>query len=230
MAKALVLVVEDDADIAALIVRYLAQAGYDSEIIASGGDVLPRVRERLPDLIVLDLMLPQVSGLDLCRALRANPHTASIPIVIVTARGDESDRIVGLEIGADDYVTKPFSPNELLARIAAVLRRTQRPADSSRVLRQGTVTVDLDSHTVTDAEREVHLTAKEFLLLQLMIERRGHVLSRDQLLSQIWGYQYTGGSRTVDVHIRRLREKLPSLARDIVTIKQFGYKLRPATS
>ena len=220
-----ILVVEDDPDISSLIVRYLEKSGYTSEVVATGGDVLPRVQAQLPDLMLLDLMLPQLNGLDLCRALRANPKTASIPIVIVTARGDESDRIVGLQLGADDYVTKPFSPNELVARIAAVLRRTRRPPETSSILRHRDVELDLDRHVVTAAGRDIHLTAKEFLLLQLLIERRGRLLSRDQLLTQIWGYRYTGGSRTVDVHIRRLREKLPSLSTDITTIKQFGYKL-----
>jgi DNA-binding response OmpR family regulator len=142
---------------------------------------------------------------------------------MVTARADESDRVAGLELGADDYVTKPFSPRELTARVKAMLRRAGPPRADR--LRYGPITIDLDQHVVRDGEHEVHLTAKEFLLLRYLIEHRGRVLSRDLLLSDVWGYSYTGGTRTVDVHVRRLREKLPVLAKGIATIKQFGYKL-----
>jgi DNA-binding response OmpR family regulator len=178
----------------------------------------------MPDLVVLDLMLPEVDGLRVCQAMRANPATAAIPIIMLTARGDEADRIAGLELGADDYVTKPFSPKELAARVAALLRRTTR-VQAAGVLRYGPIAIDVDRHTVTAEGREVRLTAKEFLLLQYLVQHRGRVLSRDLLLTDVWGYQYTGGTRTVDVHIRRLREKLPLLGAAIQTIKQFGYKL-----
>jgi DNA-binding response OmpR family regulator len=159
-----------------------------------------------------------------CRALRADRDTAAVPIIMVTARAEESDRVAGLELGADDYLTKPFSPRELVARVKALLRRTQRPAET-RLLEHGSLRMDLDRHVVMDGEREVTLTAKEFLLLQYLLEHPGRVLSRDLLLSDVWGYNYTGGTRTVDVHVRRLREKLPVLADTIVTVKQFGYKL-----
>ena len=220
-----VLVVEDDQDIAELVAHHLHKAGYASEILTSGAEVLPVVRERPPALVVLDLMLPGRNGLDVCRSIRAEPRTSGVPIIMLTAKTDETDRIVGLELGGDDYVTKPFSPKELVARVGAVLRRARREQPPRSLLRFGPVTVDTDRHVVTCDGRAVRLTAKEFLLLRYLIEHRGRVLSRDVLLSDVWGYTYTGGTRTVDVHIRRLREKLPMLASAIVTVKQFGYKL-----
>jgi DNA-binding response OmpR family regulator len=221
-----ILVVEDDRDIAQLIVHYLTQAGHDPDVVSSGADALAAVRQRTPDLVVLDRMLPGLDGLEICRALRANPATATLPIIMLTARAEESDRIVGLELGADDYVTKPFSPKELVARVGALLRRATRMPPDERIRRYGPLSIDVDRHVVTDEGHEVKLTAKEYLLLQYFFDHRGRVLSRDLLLSDVWGYQYTGGTRTVDVHVRRLREKLPVLVRAIETIKQFGYKLK----
>ena len=221
-----VLVVEDDPDIADLVTRYLEKAGYAAARVSSGRDALDAVRAKAPDLIVLDVMLPHVDGLEVCRLLRANELTASIPIIMLTARAEESERIVGLEMGADDYIPKPFSPNELVARVRALLRRSQRrDAPSGRPLSLGAITVDPDRHSVLLEGREVTLTAKEFLLLAYLLQHRGRVLSRDILLEQVWGYRYTGGTRTVDVHVRRLREKLPPLTDALVTVKQFGYKL-----
>jgi DNA-binding response OmpR family regulator len=220
-----VLVIEDNADIAELLRHSLEKAGYAVETRGTGPDGLAYARERAPDLVVLDLMLPGMDGLQVCQTLRGSAATAGIPIIMLTARGEESDRIRGLELGADDYVTKPFSPKELVARAAAVLRRAARPKPATAILEYGPVTIDLSRHEVTAAGRDVRLTAKEFLLLQYLIEHRGRVLSRDLLLTDVWGYQYTGGTRTVDVHIRRLREKLPFLTDAIVTIKQFGYRL-----
>lgn len=219
------LVVEDDRDIAELVAHHLHKAGYASEILRSGAEVLSAVRERPPALVVLDLMLPGRDGLDVCRSMRADPRTSAVPIIMLTARGDETDRVVGLEVGGDDYVTKPFSPKELVARVGAVLRRARRERPPRSLLRFGLLTVDTDRHVVTCDGRDVRLTAKEFLLLRYLIEHRGRVLSRDVLLTDVWGYRYTGGTRTVDVHVRRLREKLPLLASAIVTVKQFGYKL-----
>jgi two-component system alkaline phosphatase synthesis response regulator PhoP len=224
-----ILIVEDDQDIAKLVARYLNKAGYTTEIVASGRDALRTITTNAPDLLVLDLMLPQVDGLEICRAVRANKKTAAIPIIMLTARGEESDRIVGLEIGADDYLSKPFSPGELVARVRALFRRAQRVEGSDdRRIRYGPIVVDADRHTVAAHGSEVTLTAKEFLLLQYLLEHRGRVLSRDVLLTDVWGYRYTGGTRTVDVHVRRLREKLPLLAASLVTVKQFGYKLLDA--
>ncbi|OFV93077.1 MAG: DNA-binding response regulator [Acidobacteria bacterium RIFCSPLOWO2_12_FULL_65_11] len=221
-----ILVVEDDPDIADLVVRYLDKAGYSTERLSSGRDALDAVRAKPPDLIVLDLMLPQVDGLEVCRALRAHDKTAAIPIIMLTARADESERIVGLEMGADDYLAKPFSPNELVARVRALLRRAHRVAPSSGTpLTYGPIAVDPEQHTVSSEGCAVTLTAKEFLLLEYLLQHRGRVLSRDVLLQQVWGYRYTGGTRTIDVHVRRLREKLPLLTQALVTVKQFGYKL-----
>jgi len=220
-----IFVVEDDRDIAALIAHYFEKAGWQAHVFSSGAAALLAARQSSPACIVLDLMLPGMDGLEVCRALRSEPATAQTPIIMVTARAEETDRIVGLEIGADDYIAKPFSPNELVARVRAVLRRSQRAPASSTLLRFGSVTMDLERHTVSHDGTEVNLTAKEFLLLQYFLQHRGRVLSRDMLLGDVWGYRYTGGTRTVDVHVRRLREKLPMLVDALVTVKQFGYKL-----
>ena len=221
----LILVVEDDRDIADLLVHHLGRAGYAADIVADGGSVMERVRQRTPDLIVLDLMLPGLTGLEVCRQLRAEADVSNIPVIMLTAKADETDRIVGLELGADDYVTKPFSPKELVARVGAVLRRTERSEKRNSSLVFGSVGLDVESHQVTLEGREIRLTAKEFLLLKYFIEHQGRVLSRDILLSDVWGYVYTGGTRTVDVHVRHLRDKIPVLSRALVTVQQFGYKL-----
>ncbi len=194
-------------------------------IVTSGRDVMPQIKREAPDLVVLDLMLPGLDGLQVCRAIRADANTAAIPIIMLTAKAEESDRIVGLELGADDYITKPFSPNEVVARVRALLRRAHRAAPANNRLTYGGLSVDVDRHVVKIDGHEVRLTAKEFLLLEYLMLHRGRVLSRDLLLSDVWGYSYTGGTRTVDVHVRRLREKVPMLAETIVTVKQFGYKL-----
>jgi DNA-binding response OmpR family regulator len=224
--RARVLIVEDDRDIADLVAHYLGKAGFTTTVLASGRDALTAIRERPPDLVILDLMLPQVDGLEICRIMRAHDTTAAIPIIMLTARGEESDRIVGLEIGADDYMAKPFSPNELVARARALLRRTQRgTSPRATAVTYGAIVVNPETHNVSSSGVGVTLTAKEFLLLEYLLEHRGRVLSRDVLLTDVWGYRYTGGTRTVDVHVRRLREKLPLLAEALVTIKQFGYML-----
>jgi two-component system, OmpR family, alkaline phosphatase synthesis response regulator PhoP len=220
-----ILVAEDDRDIAELIGLYLQKAGWTPLLSSSGDDALARVRSESIDLAILDVMLPGMSGLEVCRALRANKDTAQLPIIMVTARAEETDRIIGLEIGADDYIAKPFSVNELVARIRALMRRSRRGEPEELMLRFGPIGVDLSRHIVTDGDREVKLTAKEFMLLHYLLQHRGRVLSRDLLLGDVWGYRYTGGTRTVDVHIRRLREKLPVLVDALVTVKQFGYKL-----
>ena len=223
-----ILIVEDDPDIAELIRHYLEKAGHTVQRLATGGGVLQRLRVDPAELVILDLMLPEVDGLVVCQAMRNDPAIAAIPVIILTARGDEADRVAGLELGADDYVTKPFSPKELSARVTALLRRTSR-APAGSVLKYAGITIDSDRHAVTVDGDDVRLTAKEFLLLQYLVQHRGRVLSRDLLLTDVWGYHYTGGTRTVDVHIRRLREKLPLLAEAIETVKQFGYKLTDRT-
>ena len=220
-----ILVAEDDPDIGSLLEHYLKKARFLATVVMSGRDVMPQIKRDTPDLVVLDLMLPGLDGLQVCRAIRSDSATAAIPIIMLTAKSEESDRIVGLELGADDYITKPFSPNEVVARVRALLRRAHRAAPADNRLSYGALTVDIDRHVVKVNSEEVKLTAKEFLLLQYLMQHRGRVLSRDLLLSDVWSYSYTGGTRTVDVHVRRLREKVPMLADAIVTVKQFGYKL-----
>ena len=220
-----ILVAEDDRDIADLIARYLRKHGWEPHVVANGDEAVVYARRHAIDLVVLDVMLPGLSGLEVCRLLRSNKTTEALPIIMVTARAEETDRIIGLDIGADDYLAKPFSPNELVARVRALLRRSKRAEAPPATLTFGPIVMDLARHTVADDGREVKLTAKEFLLLQYLLEHRGRVLSRDVLLGDVWGYRYTGGTRTVDVHVRRLREKLPALVDALVTVKQFGYKL-----
>jgi DNA-binding response OmpR family regulator len=220
-----ILIIEDDRDIADLVRRYLEKAGFAVELIASGREGLAALTLRPPDLLVLDLMLPHVDGGEICRLARSTPNTAFVPIIMLTARGDEAERIAGLELGADDYIAKPFSPNELVARVRALLRRASRGHAPSPSITYGGIVVNTERHTVESGGDPVALTAKEFLLLNYLLRHRGRVLSRDLLLTDVWGYKYTGGTRTVDVHVRRLREKLPPLGDALVTVKQFGYKL-----
>jgi DNA-binding response OmpR family regulator len=222
-----ILIVEDDPDIAHLVTRYLGKAGFATEHVSNGREALQAIAARRPDVLILDLMLPQVDGLEICRRVRADTTTAALPIIMLTARAEESERIVGLELGADDYLAKPFSPGELVARVRALLRRAHRSATDagSKMVSYGPLSVDTDRHIVTIDGQAVTLTAKEFLLLEYLLQHRGRVLSRDVLLTDVWGYRYTGGTRTVDVHVRRLREKVPFLSTALVTVKQFGYKL-----
>jgi phosphate regulon transcriptional regulator PhoB len=220
-----VLVVEDEPDIRALIVHHLTREGFRCRVAGSGADALARVKATPPDLVVLDLMLPGMDGLEVCRRLRADPSTAGVPIIMLTAKADEVDRVVGLEMGADDYVVKPFSPKELVARVRAVLRRV-RPGEASRPLGAGAVSLDSARHLVTVAGQPVELTPKEFDLLHALLEAAGRVLSREHLLNRVWGYAHADEieSRTVDVHIRRLRAKLGAEERRITTIKGVGYR------
>ena len=220
-----VLVVEDEPDIRNLIVLHLSREGFRCRTAKSGPEALREARAATPDLVILDLMLPDLDGLEVCRRLRSDAATATIPIIMLTAKADEVDRVVGLEMGADDYVVKPFSPKELIARIRAVLRRA-RPAAEARVLRAGAVTIDPMRHQVDVAGTAVALTPKEFDLLRALVEAAGRVLSREQLLERVWGYTRGGDieSRTVDVHVRRLRAKLGDTGRRIATLKGVGYR------
>jgi two-component system, OmpR family, alkaline phosphatase synthesis response regulator PhoP len=224
-----ILIVEDDKDIADLLVHYLQKAGHAVDAAASGTAALAKIKAAPPALVLLDLMLPGMDGLLVCQTLRRDPETAAIPIIMLTARGEEAERIAGLELGADDYVTKPFSPGELVARVGALLRRAKTAAPGAGAgapaIEYGPIRLDVQRHLVTVDGAEVKLTAKEFLLLQYLMEHRGRLVSRDVLLRDVWGYQFTGGTRTVDVHVRRLREKIALLAGAITTIKQFGYRL-----
>jgi two-component system alkaline phosphatase synthesis response regulator PhoP len=223
-----VLIVEDERDIRDLVVLHLQRDGYEVTSAGSGEEALAQVRQSPPDLVVLDLMLPAMSGLEVCRRIRQEQATATLPIVMLTAKADEVDRVVGLELGADDYVVKPFSPKELLARVRAVLRRS-RPGPDTAPMTFGTLTIDPGTHRVFVGGETVELTPKEFELLRALVAVRGRVLSREFLLDRVWGYSRAGEieSRTVDVHVRRLRVKLGAEGRRILTVKSVGYRLDP---
>ena len=221
------LVVEDDPDIVELINHYLVAEGFEVEAVAEGRRALERLRGGAFNAVVLDLQLPGLDGLSVCAEIRRDPRLRALPVIMLTARGDESDRIVGLEVGADDYVVKPFSPKELIARLRAVLRRLDRQPEAERPLVSGGLKLDRARHTVSWEGRPVHLTAKEFGLLTALVEAHGRVLSREALLERVWGYSYAEGTRTVDVHVRRVREKLPGLAERLITVKSLGYRLAP---
>jgi phosphate regulon transcriptional regulator PhoB len=224
-----VLIVEDEPDIRELVVHHLKREGYQVSAASSGEEALRQVQAAPPDLVILDLMMPAMDGLEVCRRLRQDPATAMLPIVMLTAKGDEVDRVLGLEIGADDYVVKPFSPKELLARVHAVLRRS-RPAPGAAPLRLGELVMDLGTHTASVGGLALALTPKEFDLLRALLEARGRVLSREFLLDRVWGYSRASEieSRTVDVHVRRLRVKLGAEGRRILTVKSVGYRLDTA--
>jgi phosphate regulon transcriptional regulator PhoB len=223
-----VLIVEDEPDIRELVVHHLKREGYQVSVAASGEEALRQVQASPPDLVLLDLMMPAMNGLEVCRRLRQDPVTASLPIVMLTAKGDEIDRVLGLEIGADDYVVKPFSPKELLARVRAVLRRS-RPAPGASPTTLGALTIDPGTHTVSVGDEVLALTPKEFDLLRALVEARGRVLSREFLLDRVWGYSRASEieSRTVDVHVRRLRVKLGPEGRRVLTVKSVGYRMDP---
>ena len=220
-----VLVVEDEPDIRRLVVLQLERDGFRCRTAATGTDALREVQTAVPDLVVLDLMLPELDGLEVCRRLRRDPGTVSVPIIMLTAKSDEVDRIVGLEIGADDYVGKPFSPKELVARVRAVLRRAH-PDQTTPVLTVGPITLDAARHAVNLNGQALVLTPKEFDLLQALLESAGRVLSREYLLNRVWGYARADviESRTVDVHVRRLRAKLGEAGNRIATVKSVGYR------
>ncbi len=224
MAKR-ILIVEDEKDIRDLLEHYLKKEGYEVQSAKDGESALTKASRETFDLLILDLMLPVMDGLEVCRRLRAQPATAGMPIIMLTAKTEESDRIVGLEMGADDYVTKPFSPRELLARIKALHRRLEKPKHQERKFEYGGIALDCERHEVTYKGRSYSLTSKEFNLLEYFIANRGRVLSRDLLLNALWGYDYFGTTRTVDVHVARLRQKFSILEKTLVAIKGLGYKM-----
>ena len=226
MAKPRILVVEDEPDLAEVLQFNLEKAGFAVDIERRGDTALEALRRRLPDLLVLDLMLPGLDGLELTRLLKRDAATARVPLVMLTARGEEVDRIVGLELGADDYIAKPFSPREVVLRIKAVLRRRDAGSPGEERLDSGAIRLDVGAHLATVRGREVPLTATEFRLLKVLLERRGRVQTRARLLSDVWGYAEDVDSRTVDTHIRRLRRKLGAEADRIETVIGVGYRLR----
>ena len=225
-----ILVVEDEPDILEMVRYNLAQAGLDVATAEDAECALQSVQEILPDLIILDLMLPGIDGLDMCRQLKQDARTRHIPILMLTARKEEVDRIVGLELGADDYVVKPFSPRELVLRVQAILRRSQgslqSTTDSETWLHLGPISIDKAAHQAMLNGDPLELTGTEFKLLMTLIERRGRVQTRDDLLDTVWGYEYSGYGRTVDTHIRRLREKLGEASEWIETVRGVGYRFR----
>lgn len=226
MSKTRILVVDDDRRVVEIVRLYLQKEGLSVTSAGDGETALQRFRELEPDLIVLDIMLPGRDGWEVCREIR---RTSSVPIIMLTARDDDTDKIVGLELGADDYLTKPFNPRELVARIKAILRRLteHRPEPRQGPGRAGDLEVDLASYTVTVKGKPVHLTPRETELLWFLARGRGQVFSRETLLREVWGYEYTGDGRTVDTHIKRLRQKLPpSEGWSIDTVWGVGYRLR----
>lgn len=227
-APARILVVEDERDIAALVAYHLTKEGYRVRTAEGGQEALEAVGADKPDLMLLDLMLPGFSGYEVLQEMRRRPELADVPVVVLTARRDEADRVKGLELGADDYVTKPFSPRELVLRVGAVLRRAQSPAvaGGGRTLRGGPVTVDLNALRVTMGDEELDLTPTEYRLLVTLLERRGRVQSRQQLLETAWDIHARIETRTVDMHVQRLRSKLGDHGDMIETVRGFGYRFR----
>jgi len=222
--KPKILVVDDEPDALELVRVNLTNAGLEVVTASNGEAALQKARSALPSLILLDLMLPEVDGLEVCKILRRAPTTKDIPIIMLRAKAAEIDRVLGLELGADDYVTKPFSPRELVLRVRALLRRSERQAESSEQLRIGTLLLDVPRHVVRVQNKTIDLTATEFKLLTVLAQRRGRVQSREQLLRDVWGYDTPIDTRTVDTHMRRLREKLGSAARYLDTLRGVGYR------
>jgi two-component system phosphate regulon response regulator PhoB len=221
-----ILIVEDEPDVVEMLKRQLERSGEYSAVVAPDGPGgLDLARAEAPALIVLDLMLPGMSGLEVCRLLKSAQPTRQIPIIMLTAKAEEVDRIVGLEFGADDYVTKPFSPRELVLRIGAILRRAERP-QAERRLSAGDLVLDLERYELRVRGKLVTLTAIEFKLLATLMQRRGRVQARDRLLQDVWGYDAAIDTRTVDTHVRRLREKLGQRGELIETVRGFGYRFR----
>lgn len=224
----LIYVADDEPNIRKLVVFGLKDEGFDSAEFADGEKLLAGVQARRPDAIVLDWMMPPPDGLAVCRTLRASPETRNIPILMLTARGEEIDKVLGLELGADDYIVKPFGMKELCARVRAVLRRAERAAEiPEQTLECGGLKVDITRHTVEKNGENVELTAKEFDLLAMLMKNRGKVLTRDNLLDKVWGVEYFGDTRTVDVHVRYLRQKVendPDKPMLIQTVRGVGYK------
>ncbi|HSU86964.1 MAG TPA: response regulator [Chthoniobacterales bacterium] len=220
-----VLIIEDEQDVTDLLARQLGKAGFEAVTACNGEAGITAAREQKPALIILDLMLPKMSGLEVCRVLKGDDETRHIPMIMLTAKAEEVDRIVGLEFGADDYVTKPFSPREVVLRVQAILRR----GDSQRQekhLSAADILIDLQRYDVRIAGKPIDLTAIEFKLLSTLLQRRGRVQARDRLLNDVWGYEAAIDTRTVDTHVRRLREKLGKRGDLIETVRGFGYRFR----
>jgi len=218
-------VVDDEPDLLELVRFNLDQAGFQVETAARGEEALARLRRSTPpDLLILDLMLPDVSGEEVCRRVRSDPNLALLPVIVLTAKGEEVDRVVGFELGADDYVTKPFSPRELVLRARAVLRRRHEAASGAGVLERGPLRLDPERHRCSVEGREVALTAKEFQLLEALMRRPGRVMTRERLLDEVWGADIAVTARTIDTHLKRLREKIGAAGDLIETVRGVGYR------
>lgn len=221
-----VLIIEDEKDLAELLAFNLEKEGYVAHCVHDGKLGLEQAAAEPPDLILLDLMLPGLLGTEICKALRKDPHTARIPIIMITAKGDEIDRVVGFEVGADDYIVKPFSMREVILRIKSVMRRFEQPeAPPPALLSIGGIVIDKQRHIVTSAGAEIELTSTEFKLLLYLAEKKGRVHSREKLLQDVWSYNNAGDTRTVDTHVTRLRGKLGTPGDIIKTVRGFGYKI-----
>jgi len=221
-----ILIIEDEKDLAELLAFNLEKEGFTIRCSFDGISGLAAARDEIPDLVVLDLMLPGLLGTEVCKALRKDTRTARIPVLMVTAKSDEIDRVVGFEVGADDYIVKPFSMRELTLRVKAILRRCEsEQSTAASLLNLGGITIDTERHRVMSSDVEIDLTSTEFKLLLYLAERRGRVISRDQLLQNVWSYHEVGDTRTVDTHITRLRSKLGPPGDQVKTVRGFGYKI-----
>ncbi len=219
-----ILIVDDEKDVVDLLVYHFQKAGWKTLVAFDGTVALKKARDSSPAMIVLDLMLPAIGGTDVCKQLKADPKTAQIPIIMLTAKAEEIDRVVGLELGADDYVTKPFSPREIVLRIKSILHRTKGSSEPTEILKHGDLVVDVAKHQASFKSKFIELTSTEFKLLVILMERRGRVQTRERLLTDIWGYAPDTNTRTVDTHMRRLREKLGKAAEAIETVRGVGYR------
>ena len=220
----LIAVVDDEPHIVELITHNLKRESFKVKELYDGTSLLSYLKTTLPDLIILDLMLPEIDGLEVCRILKKSERTSSIPIIMLTAKGTETDKVVGLELGADDYMVKPFSPRELLARVKAVLRRVEARAEKTKIIKIDDIVIDTGKFEVTIRGKKIDLTTTEFRILAILAERRGWVFTRDQLLDRLWGEDKIVIGRTIDVHVTRLRKKMGELGKSIKSIKGIGYK------
>lgn len=220
-----IFIVEDEPDIRETLAYNLSQEGFKAEEFSDAESCLEKINKKAPDLLILDLMLPGMSGLDLCKEIRANKSLSNLAIIMLTAKGEEIDRIIGFELGADDYVTKPFSVRELILRVKVILKKQTESLENIEEVEFGAIKINLDAHEVSINDNEINLTALEFKLLKHLVQRRGRVQTRDQLLGDVWGYSSEVTTRTVDTHIKRLREKLGSVGDYIQTIRGVGYRL-----
>ncbi|MFH0771324.1 MAG: response regulator transcription factor [Candidatus Omnitrophota bacterium] len=226
MSKEDILIIEDDKNISRLIKYNLEKENYDAFAVPNGEEALEFLKRYPADLIILDIMLPKMDGFEVCRAIKQEPKLKDIPVIMVTAKGEEMDRVVGLELGADDYIIKPFSPRELVLRVKAILRRSGKVSPENNIIKAGELLIDTDKYKVLSGKKEIELTPMEFKLLVALAQRRGRLQLRERLLSDVWGLTSEVDTRTIDTHIKRLREKLGKFGALIRTVRGLGYKFR----